>query len=122
MTSPCAKRPLALLKTAVRHPDRNLRRAMGQRCLGIVDTIDLATAGDGMAFAQEILGKLVEDDEVTLVELVRRARTWSPANQVVLVQVVLRHDLDGSSSSLLDEILAWQPADEVKRIIWKSRS
>jgi len=75
-----------------------------------------------MAFAQEILGKLVEDDEVTLVELVRRARTWSPANQVVLVQVVLRHDLDGSSSSLLDEILAWQPADEVKRIIWKSRS
>jgi len=112
----------ALVKTALVHGDRSFRSAMGAMSLDLFDTVDLAATGDGRAFAPEIMGRLVEDDQIQLADLVRGARTWYPANLVVLVGVVLRHDRRGPSSPLLDEILSWQPPDEVKRAVWTSRT
>jgi transcriptional regulator with XRE-family HTH domain len=116
------KELFALFKTAVRHPDQPFAGDLGGRCVEVLDSEDLGDATDALAFAQETLGVLVGNGMAALDDLVRRARTWAPANLRMLVGVVLRHDRRGRGSPLLDEILGWVTTpDEVRQEIWRSR-
>jgi hypothetical protein len=112
---------VALTKTAMRHADRGLRPAVGRRLLHLADAIDLVTTGDGLGFVKEIFGRIVEDNQITLQELVRRAWPCAPANQILIVRVILGDDREGTNSPLLADMLSWPLSDEVRRVIWKSR-
>jgi hypothetical protein len=112
---------LALIKTIAVHPDEQLRRRATGWVLGALDKINVAGTGDGAAFAQETLGRLVEHEYVGLAELVSRARGWATENLVVVVNVIPTHDPLGARSQLLDEILRWDIDSQVHQAIWKIR-
>jgi hypothetical protein len=112
---------LALIKSAAMHPSEDLRAGVASSFLQLLDTVDLSGTGEGQAFAREALGRLVQRGHSQLSAIVARARRWAAANQIVLVDVIVKQDPKGARSALLDEMLSWDPAERVQQAIWEYR-
>jgi hypothetical protein len=115
------KELLALIKTGVWHADRSALSWWAGRLLAVLQAVDLAAVSDGPAFARDAAGRLIQHEHLAVADLVAAARRWSPTNLVMLVDVVVRHDLRGKDSPLLDEIMRWSPAEPVRQAIWRHR-
>lgn len=112
---------LALLKTAVTHPNSKFRTRAVAWCLKTLDSLDLARAGDGLSFAQETLGKAVEQNNLKLEDLLKRSKKWPTVNLITVVRVIVSHDELHARSPLLEDILGWQVDDKVHQEIWRHR-
>jgi hypothetical protein len=112
---------LALIKTAVTHPNVHFRGRVSSWCFGALDRLELEDSSDGVSFAEETLRKLVVGGALGLDSLVARARNWPTNNLLAVIRVILRHDSRGSKSPLLDGILEWPISSEVSKFIWTHR-
>ncbi|MGW5635985.1 SEFIR domain-containing protein [Streptomyces sp. NPDC003832] len=103
--TPVVRQLVALLKALCALPGHRLRLRAAGWLFHVLRRVDVHLHKDAAAWAREALGHLVEAAVLDLGQVIDECAGWLPDNQLVTVELIIRHDVRRAASPYLDTLL-----------------